>query len=69
MGFSPIRQAVIDLAAGALELHEAGREADEEVHDIEDGFLGLLRRASPLQYASRTLEILVEGLAGVTGIQ
>jgi hypothetical protein len=37
MGFSPIRQAVIDLAAGVLELHEAGRKADEEVHDLKGG--------------------------------
>jgi hypothetical protein len=49
MGFSSIRHAVMDLAAGVLELHDAGRKADKEVHNIEDGFLGLLGRASPLQ--------------------
>src|SRR5215211_8449249 len=57
------------LAAGALELHEAGREPDKEIHDFEDGFLGLLGRIPLLQYASRTLEILAERLPSVTGVQ
>jgi len=37
MGFSPIRQAVTDLAAGVLELYEAGRKAAEVVHDVKGG--------------------------------
>lgn len=46
-----------------------GVEADEKVHHVEDGILGLLRRASLLEHATGALEIPVEFVARVAGVQ
>ena len=40
-----------------VELHEAGGEADKEIHDIEDGLFGLLGRASPLGFPGAPSEV------------
>lgn len=52
-----------------LEFHAKRAEAYEEVHDVQNGIFGFLTGATLLQHATSALEVLVECVARIAGVQ